>query len=235
MILTGVIVNTIAIVVGAILGQVFSNLKQEMKETILKAIGIVIILLGLQMAFQVNEILIVLFSLALGGVLGEWLNIEQRLESAGKWIERKAGKRLKGNVSQAFVTTTLIYCIGAMAVVGSLDSGLRQEHDVLYTKAFLDGFTAIIFSSTLGIGVMFSAIPVFLYQGAIAFGATFIQYVLSPELIDKLIVDLTATGGILIVAIGLNMLEIVKIRIGNLLPALLVSAILTLIYHYIQL
>lgn len=234
MILTGVLVNTVAIIIGAIIGVFFSNIKQEVKDTVMKALGIAIIVLGMQMAFKSEQFLIVLFSLALGGVIGEWLGIEKKLDQLGGWIGKKAGKTFKGNVSHAFVTTTLIYCVGAMAVVGSLDSGLRLEHDVLYTKAFLDGFTAIIFSSTMGIGVMLSAIPVFLYQGTIALGATLIQHMLSPELIDRVIADLTSTGGILIIAIGLNLLDIVKIKIGNLLPALLIAVLLVLGFHYVQ-
>lgn len=235
MVLSGVMVNTAAIMIGAGIGVLFSNIKQDMKDTVMKGMAIAIMVLGMQMAFQANQFLIVLFSLALGGVLGEWLGIEQKLDQLGQWIGKKAGNKLKGNVSHAFVTTTLIYCVGAMAVVGSLDSGLRLDHNVLYTKAFLDGFTAIIFSSTMGIGVIFSAIPVFVYQGSITLGATLIQYVLSPELIEQLIADLTSTGGILIIAIGLNLLNIVKIRIGNLLPALVVAVLLTLAYHYVQL
>ncbi|WP_202081560.1 DUF554 domain-containing protein [Caldalkalibacillus salinus] len=231
MILLGVIANTIAIIIGALLGQVFTNINQSMKETIMKAMGIAIVVLGLGMAFESHSFIIVLFSLAIGAVIGEALKLEQRLEQLGKWIEVKAGKRLKGNIARAFVTTTLIYSIGAMSVVGALDSGLRQDHNVLYTKSMLDGFMAILFSSTLGIGVIFSAIPVFLYQGAIAFGATFINRVFPQALIDQVVIDITATGGILIIAIALNLLELTKIKVGNLLPALLVATVLSGVFY----
>ncbi|WP_025027523.1 DUF554 domain-containing protein [Caldalkalibacillus mannanilyticus] len=238
MVLAGVIVNTIAIIVGGLLGQVFTNIKQETKDTIMKAIAVAILVLGLNMALkgvQSEYFLIVLFSLVLGGVWGEWAELEKKLEKLGQWIESKVGKKKKGNIAKAFVTTTLIYCIGAMAVIGALDSGLRMDHNVLYTKSFLDGFTAIIFSSTLGIGVVFSAIPVFLYQGIMALGATYINQFVEPQLIERIIEDITATGGILIVGIALNMLEVTKLKVGNLLPSLLVAVLLTAAVYYIQL
>jgi uncharacterized membrane protein YqgA involved in biofilm formation len=237
MVLLGVIVNTVAIIMGALLGQIFTRIRQEYKETIIKAIGVAIVVLGLSMALKgasSSYFLIVLFSLVLGAVWGEWSELENKLEKVGHWIEKKVGKKSKGNIAKAFVTTTLLYCIGAMSVIGALDSGLRMDHNVLYTKSFLDGFTAIIFSSTLGIGVIFSAIPVFLYQATIAIGATFINQFLVPELIARVIEDITATGGIIIVAIGLNMLEITKIKVGNLLPALLVAILLTVSVFYMN-
>jgi uncharacterized membrane protein YqgA involved in biofilm formation len=233
MILLGVIVNTVAIIIGAILGQFFTKISQDMKDTIMKAIAVAILVLGFGMAFKSDYFLIVLFSLVLGGVIGEWSRLEDKLESLGQWLEKKVGKN-KGDVAKAFVTTTLIYCIGAMGVVGALDSGLRLDHNVLYTKSFLDGFTAIIFSSTLGIGVIFSAIPVFIYQGAIALGATFINQLLAPELIERIIADITSTGGILIIGLGLNILQITKIKVGNLLPSLLVAIFLSICVFYVQ-
>lgn len=232
MILLGVIVNTVAIIIGAILGQFFTKISQEMKDTIMKTIAIAILVLGFGMAFKSDYFLVVLFSLVLGGVIGERSKLEEKLESLGEWLEKKVGKN-KGDVAKAFVTTTLIYCIGAMGVVGSLDSGLRLDHNVLYTKSFLDGFTALIFSSTLGIGVIFSAIPVFLYQGSIALGATFINHLLAPELIDRIIADITSTGGILIIGLGLNILQITKIKVGNLLPSLLVVILISICVFYV--
>lgn len=233
MILLGVIVNTLAIIIGASLGQVLTRISPGMKETVMKAIALAVMVLGFDMAFQSVSFLIVLFSLAIGGILGEWLQVEERLEQVGSWIEQKTEKRMKGNVAKAFVTTTLIYCVGAMAVVGSLDSGLRDDHQVLFTKSVLDGFTAVIFSSTLGIGVIFSAIPVFLYQGSIVLSAAWINDLFSSQMIEQMIANLTATGGILIVAIGVNLLNITKIKVGNLLPALLVVLGLTVLVEHI--
>lgn len=226
MVLLGVIVNAVAIILGAVIGQLFQRINADVKETLMKAIGIAILVIGMSMALKTEQIIVVLFSLAGGAIVGEWLRLEEKLNQLGQWIEHKLSKgksktEQKGNLARAFVTTTLIYCIGAMAVVGALDSGLRGDHSVLYTKSFLDGFTAIIFSSTLGIGVALSAIPVFIYQGSIALLASFIQQWIPEQLLNDMIVELTATGGILIIAIGLNLLEVTKIRVGNLLPALI--------------
>ena len=131
----------------------------------------------------------------------------------------------KGSIAQGFITATLIFVIGAMSIVGALDSGIRGDHQVLYTKAMIDGFTAIILTSTLGIGVMFSSIPVFLYQGTIALFATQINNFIPAHLLDLIVMELTATGGILIMGIGLNMLELTKIKVANMLPSILVITI----------
>jgi len=135
------------------------------------------------------------------------------------------GGRSQGSIATGFVTTTLVYCIGAMAVLGAMDSGLRNNHEILYTKAMLDGFSAIIFSSTLGIGVLFSAVPVFLYQGAIALLSTQIYNFVSQETLDAMLVEVTAVGGLMIIAIGINILELKKINVANMLPALVIAAI----------
>lgn len=232
MVLLGVIVNTLAIILGACLGQVFHRINEQMKTTVIQVLGLAVIFLGIEMAFSGSNFVLVLFSLVIGTILGEWLHLEDKLESLGRWLEQKVGQH-KGNIAKAFVTTTLIYCVGAMAVVGALNSGLRLDHDVLYTKSLLDGFTAIIFSSTLGIGVIFSAIPVFIYQGALALAATQINMFFTSDLINLIINDLTATGGILIMAIGFNMLELTKIKVGNLLPALVVAIVLSMAFHYL--
>lgn len=232
MVLLGVIVNTLAIILGACLGQVFHRINEQMKTTVIQVLGLAVIFLGIEMAFSGSNFVLILFSLVIGAILGEWLHLEDKLESLGRWLEQKVGQH-KGNIAKAFVTTTLIYCVGAMAVVGALNSGLRLDHDVLYTKSLLDGFTAIIFSSTLGIGVIFSAIPVFIYQGALALAATQINMFFTSDLINLIINDLTATGGILIMAIGFNMLELTKIKVGNLLPALVVAIVLSMAFHYL--
>lgn len=134
-------------------------------------------------------------------------------------------------IAEGFVTSTLIFVIGAMAILGALDSGIRENHDILYTKSIIDGFTSIVLASTLGIGVLFSAVPVILYQGSIALFATQITKIIPSELMDFFIVEMTATGGIMIVAIGWNIIGITKVRVANLLPAILIVAILTTIFY----
>ncbi|NHN32368.1 DUF554 domain-containing protein [Paenibacillus agricola] len=140
-------------------------------------------------------------------------------------LTAKGKKQMPVRIAVGFVNTTLIYCVGAMAILGSLDGGLRGQHDILYTKAMLDGFSAIIFASTMGVGVLFSSIPVFIYQGIIALTASGIASFIDPVMLDEIIIQLTAVGGILIMGIGVNLLEIRKINVANLLPSLLVAAL----------
>ncbi len=228
MVLLGTIVNAVAIVMGALIGTLFTKIPEKIKQTVTHGMALSVIILGLEMSFKSDQFLIVIGSLAIGGVLGEWWEIEKKLHHIGMFLERRIGVAgSTNNISRAFVTATLVFVVGAMSIVGALDSGLRGDHQVLYTKAMLDGFFSIIFSTTLGIGVLFSAIPVFIYQGSIAIFATVIESFVPQHLMDTLIHELTATGGVLIVAIGLNLLNLTKIKTGNLLPSILVCIILT--------
>jgi uncharacterized protein len=188
------------------------------------------------MGFKSENFLIVILSLVLGAVIGEWLGLEDKLNAVGNWLEGKIGSNGQGSISQGFVTATLIFVIGAMAIIGALDSGIRGDHDVLYTKSIIDGFTALILTTTLGIGVIFSAIPVVLYEGLIALFATQIDRFVPQALMDQFIVEMTAAGGVMIFAIGLNLTGLTKIRVANLLPGILVTAVIvTSIYFYQQL
>jgi len=166
--------------------------------------------------------------MALGTLIGEFLRIEDRLEYLGKWFENRLSGSGNGDgkISKAFVTTSLIYCVGSMAIVGSMESGLTGNHQTLFAKSALDGIASVVFASTLGAGVLLSAIPVFIYQGIITVGATFMKQFLTPEVVNQM----SVTGGLLIMAIGINLLEIKKIRIGNMLPAIFIP----LVYYIIQ-
>ncbi|ERI04862.1 DUF554 domain-containing protein [Aneurinibacillus aneurinilyticus] len=232
MVLLGTVVNTAAIIVGALLGSSLSGIKENMRVTVMQGISLAIFVLGIQMGMASQNFLLVIFSLVIGSILGEWWKIEEKLQSLGIWLENRVGGKGKGSISTAFVTATLVYCIGAMAILGSLDSGLRNDHQVLFTKAMLDGFAAIIFASALGIGVIFSAVPVFLYQGLIALSASYINQFVDEKLMMLIVNEITATGGIMIMAISINLLELKKIRIANMLPALLVVSAGVPIMHY---
>lgn len=228
MVLTGTLVNGLAIILAGFIGLMVQNIPEKMKTTVLQAIGLAIILLGLQMGLQTEDFLLVIGCLAVGAVLGEWIGIDSYLNKLGEWIESKlkpAKSGESGKVAQAFVTTSLIYVVGAMAVLGSIDSGLRADHSLLYTKAMLDGLSAIIFASTMGFGVLLSAIPVMLYQGTIALLATYIAAFVPDVLLEQFILEMTAVGGVMVVAIGLNILGLTTIRVANLLPALPVLAL----------
>ncbi|KSU59093.1 hypothetical protein AS034_19255 [[Bacillus] enclensis] len=235
MVLLGTIVNGICIIIGTLLGFFLHRIPENMKGTVMKAIGLAVVVLGLQMGLKSENFLIVIISLALGAAWGEWMNLEDKLNAVGTWLEKKMGSKKETSISQGFVTATLIFVIGAMAVIGALDSGIRGDHDVLYTKSIIDGFTSLILTTTLGIGVMFSAIPVVLYQGLIALFATQIHQWVPQELMDTYIVEMTSTGGIMIFAIGLNLIGITKIRVANLLPGIIVVALVVGVIHAYQL
>jgi len=234
MVLLGTIINALTIILGTFIGKFLSKIPENMKGTVMKGIGLTVIVLGLQMAIKSSNFLIVIISIVFGAVLGELFDLDDKLNKLGKWIEKKIGNGSEGNISQGFVTATLIFVIGAMAIIGALDSGIRGDHDVLYTKAIIDGFTALILTTTLGIGVMFSAIPVFVYQGLIALFATQINRVVPTELMEVFITEMTAVGGVMIFAIGLNLADITKIRVANLLPGILIVAIIVTFLHFIS-
>lgn len=233
MVLTGTIVNGLAIVVASLIGLLVRNIPEQMKTTIMQALALAVVVLGIGMTLKSEQFLIVIGSLVLGGIIGEKMDLEGGLNRLGGWIETKVGSKENGSVAKGFVTATLIYVVGAMAILGALDSGLRGDHSVLFTKSMLDGFSAIIFTSTLGIGVIFSAIPVVLYQGGIALLATQINQFVPEVLMNTFITEMTATGGVMIVAIGLNILGIIHIRVANLLPSILVVAVMVLVLYLI--
>lgn len=229
----GTIVNTIAIIIGGFLGLLFGQaLPEKIKSTVIQGIGLVVLLIGGSMALQTKNPLVVITSLVLGGVMGELIDIELRLKLLGQWLERKFSKNGQGaRFTKAFVTASLIYCVGAMAIMGSLESGLRANHNILFAKSMLDGISALVFASSMGIGVLVSAIPVLIYQGAITLGAGLLQGVLSPPVIA----EMGATGGLLIVGIGINILEIKEIKVGNLLPAIFIAVPVTLLFTKLHL
>ncbi|MFS0673779.1 DUF554 domain-containing protein [Ornithinibacillus sp. 179-J 7C1 HS] len=232
MALFGTLVNGALIIIGSLLGLVFTKIPERYKETVMHGIALAIMLIGLQMAFSTEIIIVVLLSLLSGAIIGELLNVEEKLNQFGNWIGSKfKTKSNQGSVSQGFVTASLIFIVGAMAIIGALDSGIRGDHEVLITKGILDGFVALVLTTTLGIGVVLSVIPVVLYQGAIALLATQIERWVPDYFLNGLIVELTAVGGLLIVAIGLNMLKVVQIRIGNLLPSIITVGVIYYIYQ----
>ena len=219
----GTFVNTCAIVVGSLIGLGFSRfIPTKITKTLVHGVAFVVILIGLKMAWKENNFIILICSLAFGGVIGETIRIEDRINGLGKWLETRFSSSGR-SISKGFVTTTLLYCVGAMAIVGSLESGLTGNHDTLFAKSMLDGLGSIIFSASLGIGVLFSAVSVFLYQGSITMGASFLKQFLTGPVISQM----SAVGGLLIVAMGFNMLDMVKIKVANLLPAIF----LPLVYY----
>ncbi|WP_062351015.1 DUF554 domain-containing protein [Bacillus kwashiorkori] len=235
MVLLGTIVNTILIIVGSVIGMFLTKIPESMRDTVTKGIGLTVMVLGLQMGIQSNNFLIIIISIVFGAVIGEILDLDGKLNKVGQKLEKRINRFYQGNIAQGFITATLIFVIGAMAVVGALDSGIRGDHQVLYTKGMIDGFTALILTTTLGIGVIFSSISVFLYQGTITLLATQIERIVPDLLMDSIIVELTAAGGIMIFAIGLTLAGIMKIKVANLLPGLFVVCLLVPLFSYLNL
>lgn len=214
----GTIVNALAIILGALGGVCLKNgIKEQYKKTIMDGIGLSVLIIGIMGGVKSNNIILVICSIVIGTMIGEFVGIEDKLDRLGKFLQSKLGGK-DSNFSNAFVTASLIYCVGAMAIVGSLEAGIQHNYETLFAKAILDGISAIVFASTLGIGVAFSSIAVFLYQGSI----TLLSSILSAFLTNDIINEMSAVGGILIMAIGINLLELKQIKIGNMLPAIFV-------------
>ncbi len=226
--MTGTIINIVAVVIGSLLGMFFGErLPEKLKQTVVNGMGLFTSAIGLKMFFSTNEALIVLGALLIGALLGEWMQIEDGIASMGAWLEKRFAGGDGGNTSSRFVrgflTASLLYCTGPMAILGSIQDGLVGNFDLLAIKSVLDGFISIAFASTLGVGVMFSALPVFIYQGSISMAAGILNKVLS----EAMITEMTATGGVILFGLGLSsLLEIKKIRVGNFLPALVVAPII---------
>ena len=237
-ILLGSLINGALILLGGFIGRLLQNIPDRVKETVMLVIALAIVVLGVQMGIQSDNFIIVMVSLVFGTIVGELIDIDGMLNRLGQWMEGKLdGGKLsnkeanKGSLAQGFVTGTLIFVIGSMSIIGALDGGLRNDHSVLITKGIIDGFTAMILASTMGVGVLIAAIPTVLYEGLIAIFAGFISAFIPQEALDLFLKQLTATGGIMIAAIGLNMLGLTKIRVANTLPAIPVVAIIVAIMY----
>ncbi len=215
----GTLINAALIVLGSSLGLLLRRgFSERIRQAVMMAMGLSTILIGLSGALKTSDTLCLILCMGLGSLLGSALNLELRIDHLGKKLEglftQSDGQN--GSISRGFVTTTLIYCVGAMAIVGSIDSALRGDHSTLIAKGIIDGLTAVVFASSLGFGVMLSAASVLVYQGAIALLAT----LLSPLLTDIMISEMSAVGGLLIAGIGLNLLYDKHIPVGNMLPAI---------------
>jgi uncharacterized membrane protein YqgA involved in biofilm formation len=224
--LLGTIVNTAAIIAGGLIGYFFKNLMPENhSESIMKGISLAIITIGFQMALKAENIILLIISMVIGVLIGENIDIEKKLDSLGELLER-IFKKKDGNIGEGFVTATLMYCVGSMAIIGAIEGGMLGKHDVLFAKSVLDGIISIPLTAALGIGVIFSSIPVFLYQGSIVVLAGLVKNLMT----DAMIADMSSVGGLLIMSLGLNVLIKERIKVGNMLPALTIP----LIYHFLM-
>jgi len=217
----GVIVNVAAIIVGGLIGLLLKHgLSENIKRVVMQGIGLAVVIIGIAGAIATENILLLVMSLVIGGIIGALIGIEDRLDRLGQRIERRFSKQ-EGGFAKGFVLASLVYCVGAMAVVGSIEAGVAGDNTTLYIKSILDGVTAVIFTATVGWGVIFSSIPVLLYQGAIVLLGIRIE----PYLTDELINEMSAVGSVIIMGIGINILELKHIRVGDLLPAIFIPPI----------
>jgi uncharacterized membrane protein YqgA involved in biofilm formation len=222
----GTLVNTATVLVGSSLGLLIgAKFSEKIKTIVMHALGLSTLLIGFQMAFKTESILLIIGSLALGGIIGELLKLEQGLENIGEFIKGKV-KSKSGSFVLGFVTSSLVFCIGPMTVVGSIQDGVSGDASVLYAKSLLDGFASVVFASSLGIGVIFSSLTVLIFQGSLTLLGGELSFLLRPEVLNELV----ATGGLIIVGIGIYLLGIKKIKVGNFLPALVVAVILALLF-----
>lgn len=218
-----------AVLAGAGLGTFLGDrLPGRVRQTVIYGIGLITLVLGMQMALATGNILVVLLSIMLGGILGEWWRLEDRLNSLGRSFEKAASRHpllTRGDFTRGFVTASLVFCIGPMTFLGAIQDGLTGNYRLLAIKSVLDGFAGLAFAASMGFGVAFAAITVLLFQGGISLGAGFLQDVLT----DSMILEMTATGGVMILGIGILLLDIRKIKVANYLPALVIAPLLDLL------
>ncbi len=223
----GTIINAVTVLVGGTLGLLFgARFPERMSQTIVAGLGLFTLAIGARLSFDSENVILVLVSLLVGGVLGELIALEDRLEHLGAWLQKRFAAKAKGGSGmfvRGFLTASLVFCIGPMTILGSIQDGLTGDYELLAIKAVLDGFASIVFASTLGIGVLFSVLVILVYQGGISLLAQQAQTVLS----DAMITEMSAVGGILLLGVAVSsLLEIKKIRVGNFLPALAIAPLL---------
>lgn len=217
--MVGTLINVAAILLGTVIGLCArKGIPQRLQDTVVQGQGLCVILIGLSGALKTADVTGMIICMVTGGLLGAWMNIEGRLNHLGGFLERKLTPEgaPSGTIAKGFVTASLVYCVGAMAIVGALDSGLRGDHSTLISKSVLDGVMSIFFASSLGIGVGLSAASVLIYQGIFALLGMWLEPILTPEIIN----EMSAIGGLLIAGIGLNLIYEKHIPVGNLLPAI---------------
>ena len=229
--MTGTVINVITVVAGGTLGTLLGErLPSRIRSIIMQGVGLVTLAVGMSMAITTKNFLLVLLSIVIGGMLGEWWRLEERLDEAGKWLETRAARfpvLARGEFTKGFVTASLVFCVGPMTVLGSIQDGLSGDYTLLAIKSVLDGFSALAFAASMGMGATFSAVTVLVYQGILTLGASLFENILT----DAMITEMTATGGVMILGIGLLLLEIKRVRVANFLPALAIVPLLVALWE----
>lgn len=223
----GTIVNTVAVLVGGLLGLVLNKkMPGRVTSFYFQAIGLFTLAIGATMAVSMEKILIIVSSLAIGSLLGEWWNLEKGAEQLSEYLKKRF-KIGSERFSEGLVTAFLLFCVGSMTILGTIQEGTGGSPDLLYTKSMMDFFSAILLASAFGVGVAFSALPLFLFQASLTLFAMFASHFFT----DDIILGLTNVGGILLIGLGINILEIKKLRIMNMLPSLVIVVLLLWIFN----
>ena len=213
----GTFINVAAVIIGSIIGLLLrKGIPQQLKNTLTCGMGLCVLLIGIQGALETENVMLVILAVVIGGCIGTALHIERGLDRLGKKLESRFAQGPESSFGKGFVTASLMYCVGAMAITGSIDAGLTGNYDTLVAKSILDGVSSIILASALGPGVMLSGISVLLYQG----GITLLAQVVQPLLTDRAVAEMGAAGGVLIMGIGFNMFRKEHIPVGDMLPAI---------------
>ncbi len=225
--MTGTIINAAAIVLGSIIGLIFrSKIPEKYIKIVFQAIGLFTLFVGVAMSLKTENYLILVFSLVIGSVIGTLITLDKRIDQFALWIKKKT-KASNDRFSEGLVTAFLLYCMGSMTILGSIEEGLGNPPNLLLAKALMDGISSIALSAALGVGVLFSIVPLLLYQG----GLTFLAGYLEDRMSEKIINELTAVGGLMLLGMGLNILKITDIKVVNMLPSLIV--VLLMAYYLI--
>ena len=241
--ISGTLINCALIIVGTLLGIAAKKvLPEHVKDTMMHAVGLIVMFIGIGGAvsasltyadgiFGTKDTLVMILSMALGAALGELIDIEKHLDALGVRCQKKFAAGESATFAAGMVTATLLFCVGAMAILGSFNAGLKQDYELLFTKSLLDGISSCMLSVSLGLGVLFSSVPVFVYQGLLAL----LAHVIAPLLSNAAIAEITCCGSVMILAIGLNMLHLTKIKTADLLPAVLFAPVLTWAFSFLPL
>jgi uncharacterized membrane protein YqgA involved in biofilm formation len=234
--MTGTILNVVAVLIGTAIGVALgSRFPERMRQTVMAGLGIMTLVVGVGMAITGNA-LIVLFSMLLGGIVGEVIDVDGKLNALGQWLERRFAKNEESSTfTRGFVTASLVFCVGPMTILGSIQDGLTGDYRLLAIKSLLDMFAGLAFASTLGIGVAFAAVTVLIVQGGIALLAMFVGASLgniTPQ--TPWVIQMTATGGAVIIGISLLLFDLKKIRVANFVPAILIAPLIQVGLEYFK-
>lgn len=234
--MVGTLINVATVLVGGLLGTLLGNrLPEKMRQTVVFGLGLVTAVVGMQMALTTQNVLLIMGSILFGGILGEWGQIDARLEALGRWLEMRLGGGQEGqaegrSITRAFVTASLVFCVGPLTVLGSIQDGLTGDYNLLAIKAVLDGFAALAFAATMGPGVLLSILTIVVLQGGLSLAAMTAGDALGEVTRQTpWVIEMTAAGGVLMLGISLMLLELRRIRVANLLPAVLLAPLIQLL------